>query len=103
MAYANDVRLLENLQAVLARTNSKQVLTFDPVRMALVGKNALRLVQVCAVPVAYEPSSDVKEGYYAWRIVPVAACRLRPFIPSCRRIAICACCACRMRPHCPWS
>ena len=78
LAYANDVRLLENQQAALARTNSKQVLTFDPARMALVGKHALRLVELYDVPVAYEPSSDVKEGYYAWRIVPIAACRNTP-------------------------
>ena len=78
LAYANDLRLLDNQQAVLVRANSKQVLTFDPARMVLVGKNALRLVEIYTVPVAYEPSSDVKEGYYAWRIVPVAACRNTP-------------------------
>ena len=78
LAYANDVRALEFKQAELARVNSKQVLTFDPTRMALVGKNAVQLVRDYDVPVAYEPSKDVKEGYYAWRIVPVAACRNTP-------------------------
>ena len=70
LAYANDLRLLDNQQAVLARTNSKQVLTFDPARMALVGKNALRLVEIYTVPVAYEPSSDVKEGVRRQRLWP---------------------------------
>ena len=79
LAYANDLRVMDFERAELARVNSKQaVIAFDPARMSLVGAHALRLVQLYDVPVAYEPSKDVKEGYYAWRIVPIAACRNTP-------------------------